>query len=160
MEKPEAIIEYNKYMGGVDHADQLLSYYGFPHRTVKWWRRAFFYLFDAAVVNSYIMYCQTINGRHLSHEQVHITIAKELLQAVIISVPPSQPPHGPHHQARQPLARVTERHFPGQLRKMEDGRQLQRNCAVCSQRNGRGRKTTTYQCKQCDMQCALSLALS
>ena len=42
VEKPEAITEYNKYMGGVDHADQLLSYYGFPHRTVKWGRRAFF----------------------------------------------------------------------------------------------------------------------
>ena len=45
VEKPEAVVEYNKYMSGVDHGDQLLSYYGFPHHTVKWWRRAsFFYL--------------------------------------------------------------------------------------------------------------------
>ena len=42
VEKPEAVVEYNKYMGAVDRGDQLLSYYGFPHRTVKWWRRAFF----------------------------------------------------------------------------------------------------------------------
>ena len=41
--KPEAIIEYNKYMGGVDRGDQLLTYYGYPHRTVKWWRRAFYF---------------------------------------------------------------------------------------------------------------------
>ena len=47
VEKPEAVVEY-KYMGGVDRGDQLLSYYGFPHRMVKWWRRAFFFLFDAA----------------------------------------------------------------------------------------------------------------
>ena len=67
VEKPEAIIEYNKFMGGVDRGDQLLSYYGFPHRTVKWWRRAFFFLFDAAIVNSYTMYC-TINTHHRSHE--------------------------------------------------------------------------------------------
>ena len=33
--KPAAIDEYNKYMGGVDKGDQLLSYYGFTHRTVK-----------------------------------------------------------------------------------------------------------------------------
>ena len=43
VEKPEAVVEYNKFMGGVDHGDQLLSYYGFPHRTLKWWRRAFFF---------------------------------------------------------------------------------------------------------------------
>ena len=42
VEKPEAIVEYNKYMGGVDLGDQLLTYYGYPHRTVKWWKRAFF----------------------------------------------------------------------------------------------------------------------
>ena len=108
VEKPESITEYNKYMGGVDHADQLLSYYGFPHRMVKWWRRVFFYLFNAALVNSYIMYSQTINRRHLSHEQFHMTLAKELLQAVSVNVLPSQPPHGPRHQACQPLACLTE----------------------------------------------------
>ena len=41
VEKPEAITEYNKYMGEVDRGDQLLSYYGFPHCTIKWWKRAF-----------------------------------------------------------------------------------------------------------------------
>ena len=42
VEKPLAVVKYNKYMGGVDRADQLLCYYGFGHRTVRWWRRAFF----------------------------------------------------------------------------------------------------------------------
>ena len=34
--KPLCIEEYNKYMGGVDRSDQLLSYYGFVHKTLKW----------------------------------------------------------------------------------------------------------------------------
>ena len=79
VEKPEAIIEYNKYMGGVDQGDQMLTYYGYPHRTVKWWKRAFFSLFDAAIVNSYIMYCQKHQGRRLTHEQYRIELAKDLL---------------------------------------------------------------------------------
>ena len=85
VEKPEAVLEYIKFMGGVDHGDQLLSYYG------------------------------------------HI------------------------HQPHQPLARLTERHFPAQLEKSGSGAQLQRNCVVCSNKKGRGRKTTTFKCKQCDL---------
>jgi len=38
VQKPKMVDEYNQYMGGVDKSDQLLSYYGFPHRTIKWWR--------------------------------------------------------------------------------------------------------------------------
>ena len=55
VQKPMVIVEYNKYMGGVDCADQLLCYCGFGHRTIRWWRRAFFIIVDMAVVNSYIL---------------------------------------------------------------------------------------------------------
>lgn len=40
--KPVILEQYNTYVGVVDKSDQLLSYYGFSHCTVKWWRRAFF----------------------------------------------------------------------------------------------------------------------
>ena len=68
VEKPEAITEYKKYMGGVDRGDQFLSYYGFPHHTIKWWKREFFLLFDAAIMYSYIMYSTKQSGQKLSHE--------------------------------------------------------------------------------------------
>ena len=42
VQKPTMVEKYNMYMGGVDKGDQLMSYYGFSHHTVKWWRRAFF----------------------------------------------------------------------------------------------------------------------
>ena len=153
IEKPEAITEYNKYMGGVDRGDQLLSYYGFPHRTVKWWRRAFFFLVDAAIVNSYIMYCQHSTERRMSHELFRIELAKELIKASHTASSPSQeePQHGPRHQRQQPLARLMERHFPGQYTRSSTGRQIQRCCGVCSNKKGRGKKTTTFYCKQCDM---------
>ena len=106
VEKPEAVVEYNKYMAGVDLGDQLLSYYGFPHRTVKWWRRAFFFLFDAAIVNSYIMYCLSVTGRRLSQEQFRSALAKQLLSSAST---PEATPHTSRHQAVQTLARLTER---------------------------------------------------
>ncbi len=32
VQKPKLIDEYNKHMGGVDTSDQLVKYYGYPHR--------------------------------------------------------------------------------------------------------------------------------
>lgn len=40
--KPKAIVEYNKFMGGVDKADQLTSYYSTPRKTIKWQLKVFF----------------------------------------------------------------------------------------------------------------------
>ncbi len=151
--KPEAIVQYNKYMGGVDRADQLLSYYGFGHRTVQWWRRAFFFLLDMAVVNGYI--CYTLQNpdrsRRLSHEQFRITLAKDLLHLAGCELNTGMIHHGPPRQTLQPAAHLTECHFPTTLGKNEAGRPLQRDCFICSRKKGRGRKTTTYKCRQCDI---------
>jgi len=34
--KPVAIIDYNKYKTGVDHGDQMITYYPFKRKTLKW----------------------------------------------------------------------------------------------------------------------------
>ena len=36
VQKPTMIAQYNQYMGGVDKADQLVTYYGFSHYSKKW----------------------------------------------------------------------------------------------------------------------------
>ena len=41
-EKPEMIVLYNKFMGGVDCNDQLLQYSGFNRRSLKWWEKVAF----------------------------------------------------------------------------------------------------------------------
>jgi len=38
IQKPSMINQYNKHMGGVDKADQLVTYYGFYHCSKKWWK--------------------------------------------------------------------------------------------------------------------------
>ena len=35
VQKPECIIEYNKYISGVDSVDQMISYYPFTQKTLK-----------------------------------------------------------------------------------------------------------------------------
>ena len=71
--------EYNSFMGEVDWSNQLLSYYGFPHCTVKWWRWAMFQLLDMAVVNAYIMYTtSTQSSKKCTHEQFRIELLSSL----------------------------------------------------------------------------------
>ena len=147
--KPSVVEEYNKYMGGVDKGDQLLSYYGFSHRTVKWWRRAFFHLIDLAIVNAYILYTLSQQAnRKLTHEQFRIRLAKELL---IDMDQPQDRTRGPIPRRLPPCARLTERHFPARVGETTTGRVSQPDCVVCSRKKGRGRKTTTYKCKECDL---------
>ena len=50
------IHDYNLYMIGVDKLDQLMRYYSFFHKSVKWWRKVFFWVVEVAVVNAYIIY--------------------------------------------------------------------------------------------------------
>jgi hypothetical protein len=49
-------MSYNKYKIGVDKSYQLLSYYLFQRKSVKWWKKLFFHLFDLAVVNVHILH--------------------------------------------------------------------------------------------------------
>lgn len=53
---PEAISDYNKYMGGVDHFDHLQSTYSIINKSRKWWVKIFYFLLDSAIVNAYILY--------------------------------------------------------------------------------------------------------
>lgn len=50
--KPRPIIDYNKYMGGVDRVDQVLHYYTCVRKTMKWYRKLFFHLLDVSTVLS------------------------------------------------------------------------------------------------------------
>ena len=57
--KPSAVLDYNKYKTGVDRSDQMLSYYSFERKTIKWWKKLFFCLFDLVEVNSHILHTKT-----------------------------------------------------------------------------------------------------
>eukprot|EP00731_Ephydatia_muelleri_P036492 Em0264g5a len=49
IDKPYGIDEYNKYMGGVDKAGQLVQYYGYNNFSKKWWKRVFFHMKDNTI---------------------------------------------------------------------------------------------------------------
>ena len=61
---PSIVSIYNKFMGGVDLLDSLLSLYRIHIRSKKWYHKFFLHFLDATVVQSWLMYC-----RHITHWQ-------------------------------------------------------------------------------------------
>lgn len=74
IEKLHIMIQYNKYMGGVDANDQLLKYLHFSRRTLKWWKKVLFRLLNICMVDSYISYKEWL-GRMINNTIRHIQIS-------------------------------------------------------------------------------------
>jgi hypothetical protein len=62
IKKPYAVVQYNKFMKGVDRADQLLSYYSVLKKTVKWSKKMVFYLLKFVLFNAFFVY-RTLNTK-------------------------------------------------------------------------------------------------
>jgi len=107
--KPSCIVDYNKYMGGVDLNGQMLASYYVPRRGIKWWRKLAFHLFDMAVLNAYMAYqkfTKREKGNPVNHSKFRRQIALHLIGER----------HGEVDTDTQNLQRLKGRnHFPEHL---------------------------------------------
>nr|CAH7752331.1 unnamed protein product [Callosobruchus chinensis] len=66
VEKPVAVIEYNKAKSSIDLSDQMASYHSALRKTVKWYRKiAIELIFGTAMVNAHFLY-KAINDQPIS----------------------------------------------------------------------------------------------
>ena len=111
-------------MNGVDLADQYTVYFPFIRKTRKWWRKVFFWLMEVAVVNSYILYKETVVAP-LSHRHFRLSLVQDLVK---LSSPISIA-RPVRHSAARAHEFDTER-LDGKTHFL--GRREQRQCVVCS----------------------------
>jgi hypothetical protein len=52
---PMSVVEYNKYMGGVDKNDQLRGYYHVRLKSRKYYKYIFWFMFEVAITNALIL---------------------------------------------------------------------------------------------------------
>ena len=70
---------YNKYMGGVNMAEQLRKYYCCRRRPRKCWLPLFYFMLDISLVNSYILHHNTPHTTKLSIKEFILHLAAELM---------------------------------------------------------------------------------
>ncbi|CAG8698627.1 4989_t:CDS:2 [Cetraspora pellucida] len=73
-----AIDDYNYYMGGVDIADQLRSYYSTQLTVFRVWVPLFFWLLDTAIINSYLI-CKKLNIAE-EHKAFRLALIRDLIK--------------------------------------------------------------------------------
>ena len=77
---PLSIKVYNMFMGGVDKNDQLRGYYSVRSKSRKSYKYLFWFLFDVAIVNSYILYAYSAAvGRKKNMKEFRLELANQLL---------------------------------------------------------------------------------
>ena len=126
--KPVALIEYNRWMRGVDKSNQYVSYYHTSHKAVKWWKALFISLVETSITNAHLLY-KLRNPFGFDQLRFREELMIDLLQL-------SQ-----NINQLNPLERI----IPGLH---EIGIRDQRNCSICS--TATARKTTTYYCINCN----------
>ena len=116
----------------------MVLYYGFSHRSGKWWKRVFFHLLDLSLVNAHLLYVES-GQKKLSQLQFRQEVSKSLLDGYA------------RQQARKiprapdtPLRLTETRPF---LEPTPTG--TRPDCRVCSNRGKRERHQTAYRCKGC-----------
>ncbi|XP_015190455.1 PREDICTED: piggyBac transposable element-derived protein 4-like [Polistes dominula] len=152
---PNALIDYNKYMKGVDRADQYLSYYSILRKTVKWTKRLTMYIMNCAFFNAYVVYnstkMQKIRFKKFLHDTAQHWVTDELpeintdeLPEIIIEEPEQM------ISKRDPPGRLSmdmRKHVLEKIVGTGKKKNPQRQCRVCAAK--KVRSETYFMCNFC-----------
>ena len=132
---PEGVQLYNLFMAGVDKNDQLRGYYAVRTKSTKIYKYIFWFIFDVAIVNAFILYQRVPTvGKKLTLKEFCVELAKQMIGTYnsrkYRGRPITREAQSGAHRRRMKLP-----HYPT--------RATQGRCRYCSSTHGR---TTSWYC--------------
>ncbi len=149
---PSCICDYNLYMGGVDLADQYISYYSLTQRkTIKWWKNFFWRIIDICILNAWIIFRANFPESEInSHRLFRIELIHQMVQPLLTLRADPECPLRLSGSGKRPAAekRLCGKHFANKSSKRA-------RCAVCyNKKTPHGKrkdtKVSTF-CPKCDV---------
>ena len=157
--KPEAVVDYNNKMLGVDKNDQVLAYYAYARRQRKWSKKLLMHLFDTLVTNAHIMhkkFYQKHNACLLEKDRVKILTHSQFILSLCKYLLPEAAQVQDKHDDETGGGRLQGKHFPDLVPKTQSKRKNpSRLCCVCAEvAKERGdtkeRHWTCFWCPKCE----------
>ena len=146
-QKPNAIIQYNKNMSGIDRQDQMLSYYASERKTTRWYKKIAIHFISMMLLNSFHLYNTYSTKKKLNYYDFRHCIIKNLL-----SQAENNPPE---HSKAKPINQPN--HMPEKYHLDGKGRQMRKRCRVCYEK--KIRKNAPLFCPACPDQPGLCLGI-
>ena len=133
--KPLAIDDYINKMGGCDTQDQLISYYSFLWKSIKWWKKLFMHLLNMLLLSAHILNSK-YGCKKLDHQAYMEYIANHLITERSVNCSLNRPPvqyNSGQNDTQGTVAMPMDLHLP-QLIPRTDGskRKPSRPCFVCN----------------------------
>ena len=160
-QKPQVIIQYNKFMNGVDRLDQKIAYYPFIRKTAKWSSKFVTYMMQIAMSNAFILYKARNPTTNKKIKDFMLSCIMAWTQATPAHPPGEQPPPPPPAAMATPVhprKRVSSTrlevdflgHVPVEMQPdaTHKKKKLYRQCVRCADQGKR--KETKYVCPRCD----------
>ncbi len=74
------LVDYQQFMRGVDHSDQMINYYNSGRRSVKWWKRGLSHILEVCILNAYTLHqFDKIGSSRQDFLSFRTTLADELI---------------------------------------------------------------------------------
>ncbi|XP_071129298.1 piggyBac transposable element-derived protein 4-like [Mytilus edulis] len=153
--KPSVVNYYNKYMGGVDRSDQMITYINSVVKSFKWWKKVIFHVLAIAVLDAYTLY-------KADHPNItHKAFRRQLITELVSNNPIESDKVGRPSNAK--LERLSERHFISRIVGVGKKKNIARLCKVCNeaeknnvnmnnlQKRKRPGHETCYECRECNV---------
>ncbi|XP_026728124.1 piggyBac transposable element-derived protein 4-like isoform X2 [Trichoplusia ni] len=152
--KPQVVLDYNKFMGGVDMKDQMLEPYLLERkRCAKWYMKLFKRLINVSILNSRTL-LQSSTKKHHDHLAFRLHLVDYILQKHLSHCPLSRSHTASISRSlhQQPDRFIRSTHWPVLLEPTESSiarnRNFAKRCVVCLQ-NGLKSQKTPYCCESC-----------
>ena len=133
--KPLAIVDYINKMGGCDTSDQLMSYYTFLWKSIKWWKKLFIHLLNMLLLNAHILNSK-YGCKKLYHQAYMEYIANYLITEGSVNCSLKRPPvqcHSSQNDTQGTVAKPMDLHLPQLIPRTEGSkRKPSRPCFACN----------------------------